>query len=345
MAAAVRAAKNKQIREQIAAKKAAATPQSAASARQRHRSDEGDSELSYLERRSHTSPPTLAGSVRDGGNGRSTPAVPAPAAVTVLTGEEPPPPSGFWKHQTRVRAIYTDVNVQWFVAGLIILNFLVNVTEKEIDPSGLKYKSTWRVLEHTFNAIFLVELLVNMYSCWCRPFWSSSWNVFDFVVVCVGCVSFFMELKGPLKLMRTLRAFRVFRLFKRIKSLNMIIVMIVSAIPGVSNAFLVTARSLPTCSHLQAHVHACMRTRACAHVHAHMCTHVPPLTCVARAWHVHCACAWQVMVLSLSIYSLIAVEFFFEFGVANGTALGEGLDAAAVPCGYVNVRTAEPMSH
>ena len=156
------------------------------------------------------------------------PTAPAPAVVTVAGEDERP--SGFWKYQAQVRAFYMDLNVQWFIAALIILNFLVNVSEKEIDPSGLKYKSTWRILEHSFNGIFLAELLVNMYSCWCLPFWQSSWNVFDFVVVCVGCVSFFIELKGPLKLMRTLRAFRVFRLFKRIKSLNMIIVMIVSAV-------------------------------------------------------------------------------------------------------------------
>ena len=48
------------------------------------------------------------------------------------------------------------------------------------------------------------------------------------------------------------------------------------------------------------------------------------------------------MVLSLSIYSLIAVEFFFEFGVQNGTELGYdsggGEDAAlAVPCAYKNI--------
>ena len=65
-----------------------------------------------------------------------------------------------------------------------------------LDAQAERYKSTWRAMEHSFNAIFLIELLVNMYGSWMRPFWKSGWNVFDFIVVCVGCVSFGIELQG-----------------------------------------------------------------------------------------------------------------------------------------------------
>ena len=194
--------------------------------------------------------------------------------------------TGFWKYQMRAYTWYSSDHVQYSVAALIILNFLMNILEKEIDPSGEVHKGTWRALEHAFNACFLAELLVNMYANWLWPFWVSGWNQFDFVVVCVGCMSFFMELLGPLKLLRTLRAFRVFRLFKRIKSLNMIIRTIVSAIPGVANAFL-------------------------------------------------------VMVLAISIYALIGVEFFFEFGTSNSTTLTGAVDDGAfdpaIACAYRNI--------
>ena len=130
------------------------------------------------------------------------------------------PQHGFWKYQLHMRAAYNSDYSVWLVASLIMLNFLANIMEKEIDPSGDLYRHQWRTMEHTFNAIFLVELLINMYAHWLRRFWYSSWNMFDLVVVAVGVFSFFNELDGPLKLLRTLRAFRVFRLFKRIKSLN-----------------------------------------------------------------------------------------------------------------------------
>ena len=68
-------------------------------------------------------------------------------------------------------------------------NFFTNVFEKEIDPSGKKYEATFKSLEDFFNIIFLFELLTNAYGHWLRRFWCSSWNVFDFVVVCVGCTS------------------------------------------------------------------------------------------------------------------------------------------------------------
>jgi len=118
-----------------------------------------------------------------------------------------------------------------------------------------------------------------MYSHWFWRFWSSSWNVFDFIVVAVGCISFFTELDGPLKLLRCLRAFRVFRLFKRIKSLNKIIVMIVSAVPGVASAF-------------------------------------------------------AVMLITICIYALMAVEFFSLFGGTSGLEPHAPMPLA---CVYTNV--------
>lgn len=142
---------------------------------------------------------------------------------------------------------------------LIALHFLANIVEKEIDAAGTKHPATWRALEHIFNAIFLAELLVNLYAHWLWPFLRLGWNYFDIFVVGVGCVSFFTPLDGPLKLLRCLRALRIFRLFKRVKSLHMIIRLIMSALPAVASALL-------------------------------------------------------VMVLCVSMYSLLAVELFSQFG-------------------------------
>ena len=178
------------------------------------------------------------------------------SAPSQLTSHPPPPApapvakeptvvqTGIWKFRPHAKSWYTSARVQVGVAMLIVLNFITNVVEKEIDPAGDKHEEFWRSLEHTFNAIFLLELLVNMYAHPATEFWASSWNIFDFVVVCVGCISFFTKLDGPLKLLRCLRALRVFRLFKRNKSLNKIITMIITAIPGVINTFVVMIISI-----------------------------------------------------------------------------------------------------
>jgi len=175
--------------------------------------------------------------------------------------------------QTRVRSFYNHPNSQLVVAVLIVLNFMTNIIEKEIDaPDGKKYPRTWQALEDTFNWIFLIELLVNFYGNFFVPFWKvtqlhpkeqdarrdgthqrfvrpesgakgcspNGWNIFDMIVVTVGVISLLrIKLPPSLSMLRMLRAFRVFRLFKRIKSLNKIIVSLGKALPGVTNAFLI----------------------------------------------------------------------------------------------------------
>lgn len=50
--------------------------------------------------------------------------------------EDASPPTGVWKYQPLVRAVYTNARTQLFVAALIVLNFLCNVLEKQVDPQA-----------------------------------------------------------------------------------------------------------------------------------------------------------------------------------------------------------------
>eukprot|EP00931_Biecheleriopsis_adriatica_P068438 TRINITY_DN42391_c0_g1_i1.p1 TRINITY_DN42391_c0_g1~~TRINITY_DN42391_c0_g1_i1.p1 ORF type:complete len:493 (+),score=93.05 TRINITY_DN42391_c0_g1_i1:111-1589(+) len=143
--------------------------------------------------------------------------------------------------QDRMLELYNNPKCQMFVALLIVANFFTTIAEKEIDPPfGEKYPEIWKGFEDAFNVIFLLELILNMWGSFPFLFWHSGWNIFDFIVVSVGCLSLLrVDLPGELSLLRTLRAFRVFRLFKRVKSLNKIINSIAKAVPGVANAFLI----------------------------------------------------------------------------------------------------------
>lgn len=161
---------------------------------------------------------------------------PAPAVVDLPSEHQ----TGIWKYQYRAAKIYLDPRVQWSVAGLIGGNFLANVFEKSIDPTGEQFPTPWYILDLFFNIAFFIELMLNMYGFWLCRFWKSGWNCFDFLVVTIGMLGVFqVPLPGPLSLLRMMRAFRVFRLFKRIKSLNKILVSLGKALPGVSNAFFI----------------------------------------------------------------------------------------------------------
>jgi len=149
---------------------------------------------------------------------------------------------GIWKYKTHAAALYLDIKTQVLVAVLIVSNFVINVCEKQMDPDRNTYNEFWDNAELFFNIVFALELFLNMYGFWWRPFWSSGWNVFDFVVVSVGLMDTLrINLPGPLNVLRTLRAFRVFRLFKRVQELQKIVVSLVRAVPGVLNAFLIMA--------------------------------------------------------------------------------------------------------
>ena len=104
-------------------------------------------------------------------------------------------PAGFFYFQPQAKALYEGDKCQILVAIIISINFLCNVIEKEIDPQGVLQPHVWRKFEITFNVIFLFELIVNMYARWWKPFWYDGWNIFDVVVVAVGCVSFGVEVR------------------------------------------------------------------------------------------------------------------------------------------------------
>jgi len=148
--------------------------------------------------------------------------------------------------QRQVRRAYLNPYVQWVIALLIIGNFATNIVEKQIDPWGELYEHEWYLIETSWNCVFIIELLWNMWGCFYFStlhghFLRSPWNLFDLFVVAVSVPAMTRQpLGGIFGQLRMLRAFRVFRLFKRIESLNKIITSLGRAVPGIINAGSVT---------------------------------------------------------------------------------------------------------
>jgi len=178
----------------------------------------------------------------------------APSAMAEAERKYPLP------RQKEVKAFYENDNVQQAIAGIIVLNFVMSIVQREIDPFSegdprktvpgndganpadhQRYFPVWNVSNLMFNLIFIIELVINLYGRWWHEFWASGWNKFDFLVVAVSVLDMlpFIPLPGPAKLIKMLRAFRVFRLFNRIESMRKIIASIMKAIPGVANAFVI----------------------------------------------------------------------------------------------------------
>jgi len=179
------------------------------------------------------------------------------SASSSLPPSPPPSPPG-WREKTRrspdrsdrelpyqdqVRAFYQSSPVQMGIACVIIANFIASICERQIDPYPHPFKlhpTLWANLDDTFNTIFILELLINLYGLWFYAFWRDGWNVFDTVVVGVGVCTIARADLGPFNDLKMMRAFRVFRLFKRVKSLHAIVVNLVQSVPGVLSAFALT---------------------------------------------------------------------------------------------------------
>ena len=100
------------------------------------------------------------------------PSAEAPApSYTKRRSFEPPPEYRFsWVaracRQDALRKGYRNPSVQWAIAFLIMGNFMTNIIEKQIDPTGLEYAKDWTVIENIWNSVFVVELLWNMAAHW-----------------------------------------------------------------------------------------------------------------------------------------------------------------------------------
>ncbi|KAK3263980.1 hypothetical protein CYMTET_27252 [Cymbomonas tetramitiformis] len=139
-------------------------------------------------------------------------------------------------YQQFLHKVYNGAAVQIFVASLIFVNFIVNAAEAQV-PQEERGSQPFKVFEVIFTVAFTVELVVNIYAHWFWEFWSSGWNIFDFVVVGVSLLAIALSGLPAVSMLRLLRAFRVFRLFRRLQSLRRIIKALEEAIPGSANAF------------------------------------------------------------------------------------------------------------
>eukprot|EP00746_Dinoflagellata_sp_MGD_P117281 gnl/MRDRNA2_/MRDRNA2_53118_c0_seq1.p1 gnl/MRDRNA2_/MRDRNA2_53118_c0~~gnl/MRDRNA2_/MRDRNA2_53118_c0_seq1.p1 ORF type:complete len:732 (-),score=173.37 gnl/MRDRNA2_/MRDRNA2_53118_c0_seq1:130-2325(-) len=141
--------------------------------------------------------------------------------------------------QQKVLEIYHGNVVQIGVAGLIFLNFFISAAAAQIGPANCTDTCdlVFTVFEWFFNILFGIELLVNLYAHWFRPFWTSGWNIFDVLIVAISWMSMLAK-NSSISVLRLFRAFRAFRLFKRIEEVRIIIVGVARSLPGVSYAFM-----------------------------------------------------------------------------------------------------------
>jgi hypothetical protein len=89
-----------------------------------------------------------------------------------------------------------------------------------------------------FTAIFAVELAINLFAHWLRPFVRNAWSMLDALVVLMSLVAL-GPVDIPITVLRLMRAFRVIRLFGRLRALKKMVTALTASIVPMMNAFLI----------------------------------------------------------------------------------------------------------
>jgi voltage-gated sodium channel len=123
-----------------------------------------------------------------------------------------------------------------FFLFVIVLNAIVLAAEtyESVDE---EYGDVLGALDSAFLALFCVELAIRFVAVGARPgrFFSSGWNVFDFVVI---GASFVPGINASL--LRVLRLLRVVRAVRLLPDLRVLVVAVGRSIPGVASLAVLT---------------------------------------------------------------------------------------------------------
>lgn len=94
------------------------------------------------------------------------------------------------KSQQEVARIFNSSPFQMSSALLIFANFLFNVIQNQTLPQeGTAEGKLFEDIDLAFTIIFTVELLMNAYGHWWRPFFTNGWSMFDLAVVFVSLLA------------------------------------------------------------------------------------------------------------------------------------------------------------
>ncbi|MDR0622501.1 MAG: ion transporter [Deltaproteobacteria bacterium] len=114
-----------------------------------------------------------------------------------------------------------------FIIGVIIFNSII--LGVETSPTVVKHVGgLLTFLEVLCVAIFCVELSMKI-ACERLKFFTSAWNIFDFVIVAIALV----PSTGKLSVLRSLRILRLNRLIARLPRLRIIVEAIIRSLPSI----------------------------------------------------------------------------------------------------------------
>lgn len=125
-----------------------------------------------------------------------------------------------WIHSPRVQNV---------IMAVIVINSITIGLETAVHGASPAARLL-HLLDHIALVVFVGEIIVKIAAMGPRRFFSSGWNIFDFLVVAVALVPG----AGPLSVLRTLRILRLLRVIKFLPSLRRVVEALMLSLPGIS---------------------------------------------------------------------------------------------------------------
>lgn len=138
----------------------------------------------------------------------------------------------------------TVCEMQIFWAIVLLINFACNIAQSQVDAEqGSREARAFDIVDVVFNIVYTIEIALNLYGHWWRPFFMSKWSLFDLSIISVSWLAEIMNMRSSnnldMNILRLLRIFRVVRVFNKLRQLQLIIQAMFLSIVPVLSAFLV----------------------------------------------------------------------------------------------------------
>ena len=121
-----------------------------------------------------------------------------------------------------LRILYDSDQFQKFVGCILIANFFINIAEAELGDAAAP---VFEAIDLLFTILYVLELLLNLFVNWWKPFLRDGWSIFDTICVIVGLIGTFIGVSSA-KIVRSIRILRIVRVLRRFKNLQAIVVAI-----------------------------------------------------------------------------------------------------------------------
>jgi hypothetical protein len=96
----------------------------------------------------------------------------------------------------------------------------------------------WQKVDLFLIIAFTLELMLNLFANWLRPFLSNMWSIFDLIIVTLSLLG--LVIAGlPLRLLLLLRCCRVLRIFGKLRSVVKIFSALAYSVSPMANAFFI----------------------------------------------------------------------------------------------------------